>query len=207
MPLRAIRPTFHRPKKDAKQHRPSRAIPPIFSTHFENVVVGYGEFAQCEKAPGNYHLLYWTAFRPATGESFVAAIHPSERPQVTMPFNHYTNMELPEEFFAAGLTLNDFRKQWAAFLGPDDRLAFWSQITLDLATSIVPQTNPPIFLKGVYCNHHGGRSGNLSRVLEREQLQPVTTPARGRPAFRLGNAVAVARFLHAAALDSTKSTH
>jgi len=192
-----------RPRRDGKSHRQSRSIPAIFASHFENIVVGYGEFVQCNKDPGNYHLLYWTAFRPATGESFVAAIHPSERRHVVMPFNHHTNMELPESIFEEGITLQAFRKQWAAFMGPRDQIALWSQITLDVFTSIVPQANPALFLKGVYCNHLGGRSGNLSRVLEREELEPVTTLAQGRPAFRLGNAVAVARFLHTEALNNS----
>ncbi len=185
-----------RPRTNTRPRRPSRAIPSFFASHFENVVVGYGEFVECNKAPGVYHLLYWAAFRPATGESFVAAIHPGERPDVELPPDHHTNMELPEAVFEQGITLEAFRQQWASFMGPEDRLGLWSQITLDLFESIVPQTNPPLFLKGIYCNHLGGRSGNLSRVLEREGLEPVTLPAQGRPAFRLGNAAAVTRFLH-----------
>ena len=184
-----------RPKRS--NPRLPKAIPPIFRSHFDTIVVGYGEFFTPTGNPEDSQLLYWAAVRPATGESFAAALRPAGAISDWMPPPFYFNkMGISPEKFENGLTLEEFKTQWKAFFCPGDTLTAWNHITLRSFEKWVAQPNAPLSLKAIYCNHIGGRSGDLEQVLEREDLRPLATNAEGRCGFRLGHAASIAKFFH-----------
>lgn len=177
--------------------RASKAIPPVFLSQFENIVVGYGEFIDCGEDEEAYQLMYWSALRPATGESFAAAIQVDDFERHFAPeAPFFKHTELESGVFKGGLPIKQFKEEWRAFFGPEDTLAAWNQITLTLFDEIVPQSKEPLLLKGIYCNHIGEGCGDLGTILEREGLRPMASIAQGRPQIRLGNAAAIADFLH-----------
>jgi hypothetical protein len=60
---------------------------------------------------------------------------------------------------------------------------------------MLPAASTTFCLKTNYCNVRNRRAGFLEEVLRNEGLTPFPTPCRGRARARLGNALAVARWL------------
>jgi hypothetical protein len=80
----------------------------------------------------------------------------------------------------------------------------WTQSTLDWGNSVIG-ARPRTVLKTSYCNLRNHRASFLETVLQRERLAGVANDCHGRARERLGNALAVARWLRdvAAMVDET----
>jgi DTW domain-containing protein YfiP len=157
---------------------------------YDEVVLVYTESVAC--ADGQRRPVHWVALRPAGGQTFERLL----RNDGAAPNpNHLAHMELTAEDLAGGVT--DMRRDWHEFLGPKPLVAAWSQSTLDLVATLTDTDTAvhPVLLKAAYCNLRRATSGPLTAVLEREGLQPMTTPFRGRAARRIGQALAVLALL------------
>ncbi|HEX5051644.1 MAG TPA: tRNA-uridine aminocarboxypropyltransferase [Planctomycetota bacterium] len=180
-------------RRKSERQRPSRALSPLLLD--PRLLVAYAETS----LPGGDHaaareLVQLVAARVATGEVFEALL----RPTGAWPTDHHlAHMQLPAESLAAGESLDAVRARFAAFAGHGTPIAAWTQSTLDWARAILPAGARQTVLKTNYCNLENRRAGLLEAVIAREGLVPVDTPCAGRARERLGNALAVARWLQA----------
>ncbi|HET6345899.1 MAG TPA: hypothetical protein VFH51_13265, partial [Myxococcota bacterium] len=173
------------------QHGP---VPAPLRAHPERLVVVYGEFTL---DPGRGHggpkeILYWTAHRPATGETFAAEVRPATlNPE---PY-HLEAMGLGPDVLTRGRSPTALRADFAAFVPEAPLFVAWNQSSLDLLRQHVRPGAEAWLLKGMYCNIARRPSGHLEEALAHLGLCAEPLPCRGRAATRLGNAVAMARHL------------
>ena len=173
--------------------RASRAIPRRLVEGYETLVVAYAESTLEPSAPGGRRLLCCAAEKPATGERFLRVLrHPG------LSDAHLGHLELSRADLDAGVSAEQFQREWAAFLGEGDNLAAWNQSTLDLLCAAAGTARAGVALKAAYHNLKRHR-GSLEDVVRLEQLAdgaPAHPLPGGRAAARLNNAVELARFLH-----------
>jgi hypothetical protein len=133
------------------------------------------------------------AEKPATGERFQRVLrHPG------LSDAHLRHLQLGRHELDAGVSPEQFQREWASFLGDSDNLAAWNQSTLDLLCAAAGAGRAGVALKAAYHNLRRFR-GSLEDVVRLEQLGgdgSVGAQAGGRAGARLGNAVELARFLH-----------
>ena len=173
------------------RQRPSRALAPqlfdprLVITYAESALPGGQESATRE-------LVQWVAARVEDGELFEVML----RPRGGLPLAHHlSHMEIDPESVAAGEDAADAARRFAAWLTPGAPVAAWTPTTLDWSTAMLPPDTQRVQLKTNYCNLRNRRAGMLEDVLAHEGLQPVPLACRGRAAQRLGNALAIARWL------------
>lgn len=157
---------------------------------YDDVVLAYTETVAC--ADGQRRPVHWVALRPADGRTFERLLRVDEA--APNP-NHLAHMEITAKDLATGVTDDELRRDWNAFVGPSPVVAAWNQSTLNLVATRTDQALHPVLLKAAYCNLRRTTSGTLTAVLEREGMQPEATPFRGRAARRLGQALSVLRLL------------
>jgi DTW domain-containing protein YfiP len=169
-------------------------IPAPLRAHPERVVVVYGEFTLDPRQghTGPKELLYWTAHRLDTGETFAAEV----KPETLVPEpTHLDAMGLGPEVLARGHSVAELREAFAAFLPEAPLFVAWNQTTLDLLTCHLQPEASAWLLKGMYCNLTRRGSGHLEEALARLGLAASPLPCRGRAGARLGNAATMARHL------------
>ncbi|MGE3175714.1 MAG: tRNA-uridine aminocarboxypropyltransferase [Planctomycetota bacterium] len=183
---RAVRHGRHkRPRQ-----RPSRRLSAVLDD--EDLVVVYAEASlPGGDAAAPRALVQWAAARARTGEVLDLCL----RPDGPWPAaRHLEHMQLAARDLADGVDVATARAAFAAFAGAA-AIGAWSQTTLQWGAEVLPLGRPSTVLKGEYCNLRGRRASYLESVLQREGLEPVALPCRGRARQRLGNAVAAARLL------------
>ncbi len=181
----------HKRRKTARQ-RPSRAVSSLLDD--ARLVVAYAESSlPGGDASAGRELLQWVAVRVATGETFEAVLRPMH--QGPSPY-HLRHMELTDDDLATGETVASAHQRFATFAG-DAPVAAWTGTTLDWGAPMLSGDTPHTVLKTSYCNLRNRRANFLDDVVARENLTAPDVPCRGRAARRLGNALAVARWLQA----------
>jgi tRNA-uridine aminocarboxypropyltransferase len=187
------------PRNAGRQHtqrrkRASRAIPRALIEGYASLVVAYGESTFVAQQKQRRQLLCVSAERPSTGERFERLI---KQPGVTR--EHLDYLGIDPEALASGVTLEEFRADFEAFLGGDEQLTAWNQSTLDLLSGAAGLARPGVALKAAYHNLKRFR-GSLEDIVAQEALAPATqsdpTHRSSRANLRLNNAVLLAKFLH-----------
>lgn len=183
-----------------KRRRPAaeRRIPHALVRDFDRLIVVYGESSRPKEGPVR-EFAYFTALALHSGARFERLTLPESGPPDA---EHLHHMGLVRTDFDAAHGCESFRGAWAEFLascGPSPVLAAWNQRTLDLLARITGTRPQEAVLKGAYRAVHGTDARNLEDVIERRGIEPPRYGFKGRAGVRLGNAVAVARLLHARA--------
>src|SRR5690606_17675247 len=137
-------------------------------------------------------LVQWVAVRIADGALFEAVLRPVAAPPSA---HHLAHMRLAPADVAGGESLAGARARFAAWLGGAP-VATWTQSSLDWAAPLLGGAERTV-LKTNYCNLVTRRAGFLERIVADLGLPAAPLGCRGRAAERLGNALAVARWLAA----------
>lgn len=174
----------------AERQRPSRATSPLLAD--PRLCVVYAESA----LPGGdqtapRQLVQWTAAR-LDGSTFEALLAPG--PVAPLP-QHLAHMHLAPEDFRDAEPMPTAAARFASWLPSGAPILAWTRTTLDWASPVLPAGSRTATLKTDYCNVRNRRAGFLEEVLQAENLQPLLLPCRGRAGERLGNALAIARWL------------
>jgi DTW domain-containing protein len=174
--------------------RESRAIPRALIEGYDGLVVAYVESIFEPAARRHRALLCCTAERLATGERFHRVIR---QPAVTDA--HLTHLGLERRDVDAGLSIEEFQREWGTFTRKGDHLAAWNQSTLTLLGALMdPKPRSSVALKGAY--HNLQRFGGaLEEIIVSEALSPRSRPSTLGPArsrSRLDDAIRLAEFLH-----------
>jgi DTW domain-containing protein YfiP len=172
------------------RQRPSRAVSPQLSD--PRLCVVYAESALPGGDPtAERGLVQWVAAR-LDGSTFEALLAPGAVPPLPQ---HLAHMGLVPADFVNAEPLDHAAARFAAWLGEAASITVWTQTTLDWGRAMLPAASTTFCLKTNYCNVRNRRAGFLEEVLRNEGLTPFPTPCRGRARARLGNALAVARWL------------
>lgn len=158
-----------------------------------DVVVLYAE-----TTPPRHHaraaevdVLQLTAVRPSTGETFDGL----GRVRVPPDACQMERIGLGEEVVSEAVATTELARQWAAFARPTDLLCAWSFSTVETALACLGAPQRVMRLKSVYGNVRRDARGRLDAMVEREGLSVPELRVRGRAAWRLGNAAALAHWL------------
>ncbi|MBX3462241.1 MAG: DTW domain-containing protein [Planctomycetes bacterium] len=174
-----------------KRLREPRALSPWLAD--PRLVVVYAESSLPGGEPqAARELLQWAAVHVGSGAVFEAVL----RPGGAWPSPHHlAHMGLAADDLAAGESPAAARARFLAFAGPGAPVAAWTPTSLAWGAPLLAPDMPSTALKANYCNLRHGRAGLLEQVVAREGLAATALPCRGRAATRLGNALAVARWL------------
>ena len=173
-------------RRNEKRGRGVTNSPRALLGDLSNVVIGYGEQERGNRdLPIVPKLIYWTAIRLVTGETFTCAI---ESPSFAdAPFMERLNLGMTEADSA--VNVDSFRKLWRDFLRPNDVVAVYQKSTADLLEDTAPEFKPSVILKSI--NIDGQRQkGTLEVVLDAQGIAKPP-PNRSRAWFRMQCAVAL----------------
>lgn len=179
-------------RKEPRQ-RPSRALSPLLAD--PRLAVVYAESALPGGDPAaERRIVHWVAARPSGDDVFEALVRPGEPAPVD---HHLAHMGLSLADLADGEDPAAAAQRFAQWLGAGAPVAAWTPTTLDWGDAMLPTGTATTSLKTNYCNVVNGRAGFLEEALTAQGLQPAAVPVRGRANARLGNALAMARWLRA----------
>lgn len=175
----------------ATRQRPSRALSHLLFD--PRLVVTYSESALPGGDPAaTRQLVQWVAARVDDGACFEAIVRPEGAPP--MP-HHLRHMHLPPEAVDAGEPLAAAAARFRSWLAPGAPVTAWTPTTLEWGDAMLPAGTERTSLKTNWCNLRNRRAGFLEDVLAADSLESVPLPLLGRARVRLGNALAVARWL------------
>lgn len=177
-------------RKRSALPRPSVNIPSALLHTPENIIVAYGEtsFGGINQDRDNQTLVYWTARRLVSEESFETAIQP---PHPLSP-EFLQHLQLTEVDFRNAVSPTEFAAAWNDFVRPDDVLCVFNETTARALAKHAADVLPVISLKSVNM-HRDCRT--LDDILAVIDVEPKNAAHHGRAAQRLANAVAYARYL------------
>lgn len=171
--------------------RESRALSPLLAD--PGLVVAYAEASAAGADPAaGRELVQWAAVRPTTGETFEAILRPTGRGPTDAHLDH---MALSRADLANGDTAAGASERFRRFLGDGAPVTAWTSTSLAWGAPLLPEGTPTTVLKTNYCNATNHRAGYLEDVVAREHLTVEPVPCHGRAAIRLGQALAIARWL------------
>lgn len=180
-------------RKETRQ-RPSRALSPLLAD--PRLAVVYAESALPGGEPtATRRIVHWVAARLDDGgadDVFEALVQPGEPAPVD---HHLGHMGLSLADLAGGEPHAAAAARFSAWLGDGAPVAAWTRTTLDWGEAMLPPGTATTSLKTNYCNCVNRSAGLLEEALAAQGLQPAAVPVRGRANARLGNAIAVARWL------------
>lgn len=177
--------------RKARRQRASRAIPRRLVEGYSSLVVAYAESTLEPSQPGRRRLLCCAAEKPATGERFHRVLQHGGLSDA-----HLRHLGLSRSELSAGVSAEQFQRDWSRFLGDSDNLASWNQSTLDLLCHAAGAARAGVALKAAYHNLRRHR-GSLEAVVQLEGLDGAGALVQGgRAGARLNNAVQLAQFLH-----------
>ena len=187
-------------RRKLRGQRPSRRVAAQLAD--PRLVVVYGEASLPGGEPfATRELVHWVAMRVGDEAVFEALL----RPNGALPSaEHLRHMQLAHDDVARGEAFEAARQRFAEFAGAAP-LAAWTGTTFAWGRSLLPAGAQQLVLKPMYCNVQNHKAGLLDEVVARAGLQPVATGCRGRAGSRLGNAVAMARWL-AARVEAERRT-
>jgi DTW domain-containing protein len=197
----AARPDL-RVGRSLKHRRPERfrKLPRALVEDFERLVVVYGEWHCPDGSSQRRELIQWSACRLRTGETFDALISPSR----ALGAHLYRCLEIAPASFDGSVPVEQFWRDWASFITPEDLFAAWCPDTARRRIwSNSANLDSCVSLKAAY--HALERSaGPLEDIIASEGLSPRPAPCLGRAARRIGNAEALARFIHEMASEDAE---
>lgn len=181
--------------RDKRQRqRESRRLPVELGA--PDLVVAYAETSMPGGDPdAERALVQWAAVKVDSGEVFDAILQPRAAPPTP---DHLAHMRLEASDLATGLTAERARAAFAAFAGAQPTVAAWTKNAFVWGAEVVGRGFVPVHLKTACANLRGQRPGLLDDLVRREGLPAAAVACRGRAATRLGNALALARWLRAA---------
>lgn len=182
----------------APRQRPSRALSHLLAHPRLAVVYAESALPGGERA-ATRELVQWVAARVdgAHGGSGDDVFEALLRPGPVAPAAaHLAHMQLARADLDAGEDLAHAAARFARWLG-DAPVTAWTPTTFAWGGAMLPPASERTCLKTNYCNVANRRAGVLEQVLAREALASAPAPCRGRASERLGNALAVARWLRA----------
>ena len=176
---------FRRARPGPKRRRHAQTyfgVPRAIAEAWERLVLGYVEATNAGE-PVQVVLV-----RPADG----SVLDVLSRCPLDETFVART--ELSRKDLEAGVSLDAVRAAVQAFLRPTDRVHGWTP--RDVARLEAAGVPRPRSLRSAYRSVRGRGRGHLGEVVSMEALSPERVPVRGRAGERLGNALAIARYLH-----------
>lgn len=173
------------------RRREPRAVPQEIRERFDDLVVAYGESVPWSGR--RRALVSLTAIRLGGGAVFEQFLAPPADASLTP--DHIELMGLTQENFRESIDAATLRQRWSQFSKPTDILVTWNVSTLALVREALEHSSPCLFLKAPFTNVTGHKCGHLDDVAQRQQFELAPLPLRGRAAKRVGQAIAVARFL------------
>jgi hypothetical protein len=131
--------SFQRDVKAARHRRPARpprpaVLPARLAADWDRLVCVQGEAnAWPCRHPRRQppEIVHWLAHRPSSGASYQALLVP-RRELAPGTLRH---AELAPEQLATGATVEDWRRSWAAFVGPHDVVVQWGTYYGDLVAA------------------------------------------------------------------------
>ncbi|MFK7739030.1 MAG: tRNA-uridine aminocarboxypropyltransferase [Planctomycetota bacterium] len=175
-----------------RKPRESRALSPLLGD--PRMVVVYAEARRpSEGLEEHSQLLHWVACRIRDEATFEAFIKPLDGGPNDA---HLRHLQLERTDLDRGETLDQVQARFANFVEEGAPIAAWTGTTLGWGKAILPQGSPTVLMKSSYCNARQQRAGFLEDIVEREGFTPLSAGLTGRAGARLGNAFAVARWLH-----------
>jgi DTW domain-containing protein YfiP len=173
------------------RQRESRRLPVLLED--PRLVIGYAE----SSVPGGdvntaRELVQWVAVRIDGNETFEVVMRPTG---AFPPTCHLEHMGITAADLEAGVDAATARERFCAWAGVDAPIAAWTQSSLDWVSPVLSPSMPQTVLKTAYCNFRNHRASFLESVVEREGLSPVALQCSGRARERLGNVLAIARWL------------
>jgi DTW domain-containing protein YfiP len=186
--------------RQRKQRRPKaqRPLPKALLERPERLVVVYGE--SIPSFEGTRAPLHWVARRLGMEASFERLISPPVSTPSDTLARHLKHMKLAASDFAAAVSLDQFHKDWRAFIDKGDVLVAYNQSTLALLGSKGLEGARVAVLKSAYGNL-GRHRGGLDEVVASERLHTKNLPFSGRAAERLANAIALVDLIRAGAIQ------
>jgi DTW domain-containing protein len=172
-----------------QHHNKPRAL----AEQFEHLVVLYSETLPTVRS--RRELVYLCAHRLRDDAVFEQFVRPSSAPALDAPFSHLCAYRQHGHVHRA-ITSAELATAWEAFVQPTDVFAAWNPHTLRI---LPPRHQTPhgraVPLKAAYgalCEGQGG----LEQIIVREKLIVHPVPLPGRAGQRLGNARALAEYIH-----------
>lgn len=191
-----------RRRKDTRA-RETRGISRSLVEGYEDLIVAYVESGEDESAPAGRSLLCCAAERIATGERFQRVLRVPGVSDAQLE-----RLGLRREQVDQGLSLAEFRADWARFAGPTASLAAWNHGTLALLGSLSQrEASSRVALKSIYLNLKRHR-GSLEQIVTLERLAPraaVAGEPMTRAERRLDHALRLTEFLHQRACPITSA--
>jgi hypothetical protein len=183
-----------------RRQRNGSPYPAALGERWRDLVVVYAEHAATGGAGDDTELVWLTAARPSTGETFGALC----RASATWPNEaQLIHLGLSRQDLDHGMSPTELASAWQRFLRPTDVLCAWNPLSLaklPAGTDSICDMGAAFLLKTVYCNRQRRGCGHLDDVLAKEGQAPMPTPFKGRAAERLGSAWRMALCLHRDAL-------
>jgi hypothetical protein len=144
-------------------------------------------------------IVHWTAYRPATGETYEAIVSPRE------PLGSGTpdHIELSAEQIMGGIDMDTWRSSWRAFRKDDDVFLAWGlyyagvaqEDGLFLGDANMADNSDIIDVRAEITRYLQERVGTVDRCLERVEGTPVLLEIGGRAGRRLSALGGVVRAL------------
>ena len=169
-------------RHDRKQRRPRRPslIEQLLATRFEDVVLAQAE-GNPHDAGGPHELVQLVALRPATDARFEVTIRPRRALGPLTP----ARLELSPSLLDEGMSVDDARHAWAAFLRPRDVLLAWGHFTSTVLAAERAACPSSIDVRGEVARRLGRGAGGVDAAC-RALDAPVPSPwAPGRAGQRL----------------------
>lgn len=119
----------HKKRRTGQSAAPAELMPLL--EHPERAVVVYGEANACprdQRVPGKPELIHLVASRPATGAHLEILL----RPRRALAQSTAERIGLDEATLHAGVSVDDARARFRAFLGDDPTLVLWGPYARDL---------------------------------------------------------------------------
>lgn len=180
---------FKNERRSAEHQKKPRAL----AEQFANLVVLYSETVPTTQS--RRELVYVCAHRLRDDSVFEQFIQPTGRPILEQPFAHLC---AHRQHGHAHLTIeaSHLAPLWERFARAEDVFAAWNPHTLRI---LPPHHRTPqgraVPLKAAYGAVRQGQ-GSLEQIIELEGLDVRPGPLPGRAGQRLGNARALAEYLH-----------
>lgn len=168
-------------KRNPRPWRPP-FLPELLREGTDRLLLAYGEFALPAEGPRDeiYSLIYWTAKRLATGETFECFVRPKNYSDYLPSARQLSHMGLSRAQIAAGVAIEELNDRFRAFLRPEDIFAVWNKSTIDLFSAEYPLQHPTLCFKEAYCNARKRASGPIASVMAFEGLTPNRAEFCGR---------------------------
>jgi DTW domain-containing protein len=194
--LAHVRRRVGRPYARKRRPAPQRRIPEVIVEGLARLVIVYAESSRAS-LHGERELVQLTARALGSGAELQRQLIPAAGLPSPALLSH---MQLTRADFTEAVSLATLREQWPRFIAQQHRrpvIAAWNQSSFDLLAAAGLQLPERLLLKSAYRGRCGTEQASLEDVIAAAALSPRAGQQRGRAAWRVACAEAVARHLHA----------